>query len=170
MRPVLSTDAVYAEAWQAYNPQGMIHAKKPAETIRVPSSSRKKPYMDISSVTDISSVQWSILHRSGNTTKDGLIYVDGRIAVALGSQFGKVGSKYTFVFERDNGRRESVRVIKADAKQDRHTEGNNGWTGQNGHVIEMIVVMNELPNKARVMGDCDYIPAMNGKIVKIWKD
>ncbi len=170
MRPVLSTNAVYAEAWQAYNPQGMIHAKKPAETIRVPSSSRKKPYMDIASVTDTSSVQWSILHRNGNSVKDGLIYVDGRIAVALGSQFGRVGSKYTFVFERSNGKRESVRVIKADAKQNRHTAGNNGWTGKNGHVIETIVVTSQLPNKARLMGDCDYIPQLEGKIVKIWKE
>ena len=74
-----------------------------------------KTYMDYRSL-NTGSNQYKLL--STLATKDGFFYdQDGYMAVALGSYFGKLGSRYEF--ELDTGI--VLKVIKVDEKADRHT-------------------------------------------------
>ena len=74
-----------------------------------------KTYMDYRSL-NINSNQYKLL--STLATKDGFFYdQDGYMAVALGSYFGELGSRYEF--ELDTGI--VLKVIKVDEKADRHT-------------------------------------------------
>ena len=74
-----------------------------------------KTYMDYRSL-NMNSNQYKLL--STLATKDGFFYdQDGYMAVALGSYFGELGSRYEF--ELDTGI--VLKVIKVDEKADRHT-------------------------------------------------
>ena len=117
---------------------------------KAPAHTEKKPWMDYRAVTDTSSVQYELLSRAYHAD-NGLLYVDGYLCVALGQQFGEVGD--VFVFQMDTG--ETIEVIMADAKMNCHTI--DGWTGTDGHLIEMIVDTDYLDNEAMVMGDCNCL-------------
>ena len=131
------------------------------QEIAVPEHISRKPWMDYRAVTDEASEQYRLLQQAYHD-ESGLLYIDGHLAVALGSQFGPVGSRYTFVMSTG----EEVAVIKADAKQDAHTAGGFGWTGTDGHLIEMIVDTDLLDEEAMLMGDCECL--MNGTVERIY--
>lgn len=132
--------------------------------IDVKSKSAVKRYMDVSAVTDTNSKQYQLL-RKGVRESNGLIKVDGYVCVALGSRYGAIGDKFTFILRRADGTKHAVKVIKSDAKQDRHTIG--GWTDKDGNILEMIVDTDQLPSSAKASGDCDQIEEVNGEIVRI---
>lgn len=74
-----------------------------------------KTYMDYRSL-DVDSNQYKLL--STLATKDGFFFdMDGYMAVALGSYFGELGSRYEL--ELDSGI--VLKVIKVEEKADRHT-------------------------------------------------
>lgn len=125
------------------------------------SNSACKPWMDYRAVTDAASTQWAIISQAYHRG-DGLLEVDGYILVALGSYWGPVGTTYRAVI----GGRE-VYLMKGDAKQDCHTYGGYGYEGQNGHLIEVIVDTDYLVDMAMIMGDCDYIAALNGEVTEL---
>jgi len=138
------------------------------ETFTVLKGIAQKPYEDWQCITDSGSVQWRMLHSSGTRiTADGLITIDGWYAAALGSRFGPVGTRYIFLLERADGSISAVRVIKADAKKDCDTV--DGWTGANGHIMEMIVETEALPEEVRISGDCNDISVMDGRVIRISK-
>lgn len=120
--------------------------------IETPAHTARKPWMDYRAVTDTSSVQYELLSRAWHADS-GLLYVDGCLCVALGSRWGSVGSRYLFTMSTG----EEVPVIKCDEKQDIHTAGGEGWTGEDGHLIEMIVDTDCLDEEAMLMGDCDCL-------------
>lgn len=126
----------------------------PCETqiIETPAHTARKPWMDYRAVTDTSSVQYELLSRSWHAD-NGLLYVDGCLCVALGSKWGEVGTRYTFRMSTGD----EIPVIKCDEKQDIHTAGGEGWTGEDGHLIEMIVDTDCLDEEAMLMGDCDCL-------------
>lgn len=132
------------------------------------SKSPVKRYMDYTAVTDTGSDQYNLLQK-GVIGSDGIVRVDGYVCAALGSGYGQIGDKFTFVLEK-NGRRHSVKVIMADQKQDKHTAGGNGLTDKDGNIMELIVCTGQLPEAARTSGDCDKIEAVCGEIVKIIKE
>lgn len=125
------------------------------------SNSACKPWMDYRAVTDTASTQWAIISQAYHRD-DGLLEVNGCILVALGSYWGPVGTTYRAVI----GGRE-VYLMKGDAKQDQHTYGGYGYEGQNGHLIEVIVDTDYLAEMAMIMGDCDYIDALNGEVTEL---
>jgi hypothetical protein len=76
------------------------------------------------SITNKNSAQWDYIHNQQIVTvsDDGLLRdADGFIAVALGSYFGDIGSRYIFIL--DSGI--ELPVIKIDRKADKHTCRNN---------------------------------------------
>lgn len=132
--------------------------------------SRVKPYMDFRCVTSPESEQWKLLHSENCVSVgNGLMSVDGYYCVAMGQNFGSIGDRFIAVLEKDNGERYEVGLIMADAKQMCHTRNKEGWVGVNGHVFEMVVDMDVLNPTAKVMGDCNYVPELEGKVVEIRK-
>lgn len=132
--------------------------------------SRVKPYMDFRCVTSPESEQWKLLHSENcASVGNGLMSVDGYYCVAMGQNFGSIGDRFIAVLEKDNGERYEVGLIMADAKQMCHTRNNEGWVGVNGHVFEMVVDTDVLNPTAKVMGDCNYVPELEGKVVEIRK-
>lgn len=132
--------------------------------------SRVKPYMDFRCVTSPESEQWKLLHSENCVSVgNGLMCVDGYYCVAMGQNFGSIGDRFIAVLEKDNGERYEVGLIMADAKQMCHTRNSEGWVGVNGHVFEMVVDTKLLSQTAKVMGDCNYVPELEGKVVEIRK-
>lgn len=132
--------------------------------------SRVKPYMDFRCVTSPESEQWKLLHSENCVSNgNGLMRVDGYYCVAMGQNFGSIGDRFIAVLEKDNGERYEVGLIMADAKQMCHTRNCEGWVGVNGHVFEMVVDTELLSPSAKVMGDCNYVPELEGKVVEIRK-
>lgn len=132
--------------------------------------SRVKPYMDFRCVTSPESEQWKLLHSENCVSNgNGLMIVDGYYCVAMGQNFGSIGDRFIAVLEKDNGERYEVGLIMADAKQMCHTRNCEGWVGVNGHVFEMVVDTDVLNPTAKVMGDCNYVPELEGRVVEIRK-
>ena len=128
----------------------------------IPQHTSVKPYMDYRAVTDTASRQWELLQGAYHAD-NGLMYVDGHLCVALGSQFGEVGTRYTFTMSTG----EIMGVIKCDQKQDAHTLNGEGWLGTNGHLMEMIVDTDLLDSEAMYMGDCDCLVSGTVETVQI---
>lgn len=132
--------------------------------------SRVKPYMDFRCVTSPESEQWKLLHSENCVSVgNGLMSVDGYYCVAMGQNFGSIGDRFIAVLEKDNGERYEVGLIMADAKQMCHTRNCEGWVGVNGHVFEMVVDTELLSPSVKVMGDCNYVPELEGRVVEIRK-
>lgn len=146
------------------NAQGMSYGLTFGEESRV------KPYMDFRCVTSPESEQWKLLHSENCVSVgNGLMSVDGYYCVAMGQNFGSIGDRFIAVLEKDNGERYEVGLIMADAKQMCHTRNCEGWVGVNGHVFEMVVDTDVLNPTAKVMGDCNYVPELEGRVVEIRK-
>ena len=125
----------------------------------VMSDSTVKPYMDYRAITDYSSPQYRIVSQATHES-DGTLTVDGYTCVALGQQYGEVGDRFIVTI----GGKE-YKLIMADAKRYCDTTGGAGWTGTNGHVVEMVVDSGMLPSECRVLGDCNSL--MPGSIEKV---
>jgi len=136
--------------------------------VKVPSKSSKKPYMDYRTVTDVSSKQWELLHRKEVWTDvNGLLRFNNSYVVACGSKFGNIGDMFMVFLQDSQGTKKTITVVMGDQKQDRHTLDSQGWVGVNGHIFEMIVDVDRLDPTAKFTGDCNYIPGLNGEIIKI---
>lgn len=117
----------------------------------VMSDSTKKPYMDYRTITDYTSPQYQIVSQAQHEP-DGTLTVDGYTCVALGQNYGAVGDR--FVVQIGG---ETYRIVMADAKRFCDTAGGAGWTGVDGHQIELVVDTGALPQECRILGDCDSI-------------
>lgn len=167
MEPVLSPATLAQSAQREYKPQGMIHATeiKPMQEMYVPSNNPQKPFEDWSLITDTTSDAWKLLHGKGvEFNEDGTISVAGYYAAALGQSYGKPGDR--FQVQLENGR--WIPIIMADCKQYPNTANGAGWTGTNGHILEMIVW--SVPAKVQIHGSYNVLPKYKGRITKIYKE
>lgn len=127
-----------------------------------------KTYMDYRAITSRGSTQYRLLH-DGTVEygSDGLIRThDGYIAVALGSYYGSLGSKY--ICTLSSGKQ--IKLFKIEAKANRDTR--NGCTARNGDIIEFVIdtkkAKKSYPMAIR-MGNFNYSDQFNGKVVKMEK-
>jgi hypothetical protein len=151
-------------------PNAEVNARGMSFGLTFGEESRVKPYMDFRCVTSPESEQWKLLHSENCVSVgNGLMSVDGYYCVAMGQNFGSIGDRFIAVLEKDNGERYEVGLIMADAKQMCHTRDCEGWVGVNGHVFEMVVDTELLHPTAKVMGDCNYVPELEGRVVEIRK-
>jgi len=100
---------------------------------------RSVTFMWYSQVTNPTARQFHLLHTLDliTHTDDGFVKIGDYYAVALGSQFGPIGSK--FVIRSADG--SEIRVIKADAKADIHTI--NGFAHAEDHsIVEFLLNVN----------------------------
>lgn len=138
------------------------------ESIAVCSTSSSKTYMNWKA-TAASSYQGRFM-RENMTILDGLLYdKDGFIGVALGSYFGKIGSR--FIFTLDTGI--ELKVIKVEEKSDRHTYNGCQQRWDNS-VIEFVIdhetnVYNIGGNGYILNGNFNNHPDFRGNIKQIKK-
>lgn len=133
--------------------------------------SSTKTYMDYRAITHQGSVQWDMIYNQKlfKITVDGyLITDDGYYAVALGSYFGELGSKYIMVL--DTGI--EIPVCKLDAKADIHTNEDH-YSGSNANDIIEFIIDDSKMDYARGNGGYVYNGNFNncelftGNVVKI---
>lgn len=130
-----------------------------------------KTYMDYRKITNKSSKQYQLLHNgSFKYDDDGLIRTKGGefIAVALGSYYGDIGTKYVCTLQSGNTTNE-VKLIKVEEKSNMHTT--NGCQASNNDIIEFVIDI----DKARIsyptairLGDFNY-SKFNGYVKKMEK-
>lgn len=144
----------------------MVHATEIKRTeMPVHDSNEQKPFEYITSITDTSSRSYRLLHgKDVNYEQDGTIRIADHTAVAMGQSYGSVGDRLQI--KLSTGR--WLNVVIADSKQNRHTAGGAGWTGINGHTIEMIVW--SAPDKAKGSKCYGGIEPYKGVITKIYKE
>lgn len=130
--------------------------------------SHLKYYEDYRMITDTTSKQWEFQQKTN-------VYEDYRgflmeneewYAVALGSYFGDIGTKYIFTMSTGN----KIKIVKGDFKSDADTCEDN-YLSYNGHILEFMInpdnqwmIENEIPS----LNFINYEP-FQGDIVKIEK-
>lgn len=128
--------------------------------------SHLKYYEDYRMITDRTSKQWKFQQRN-DVQEDyrGFLMQDGEwYAVALGSYFGKVGTKY--IFTMSTGK--TIKTVKGDYKANRDTCKDN-YLSYNGHILEFMINTDSswmIENGIIRMNFQHYRP-FKGKIIKI---
>lgn len=133
-----------------------------------------KSYMDYTMITDKTSKQWKYIQESGHVKIDKkgfLICDDEYIGVALGSWFGKIGTKYIFTLE--NGKQ--IKVCKVESKADIDTCADN-YLADGGHIIEFVIdtntkwMQNHIWDNGYIFnGNFNNYKKFKGEIVKVEK-
>ena len=142
---------------------------KDDNVIMAPVPSSVKTYMDYRCITDTTSVQWELIKNGLVVEEDGFLRDDeGFIAVALGSYFGPIGSRWVFQLDTDK----EIKAIKADEKQDIHTKDAQHMYGLNGDIIEFVIYADVMPmcdNGYVYWGNFNNVDAFNGKVVSWYR-
>lgn len=139
--PFTVSSAAFSEVAVSYNELNLedffAYQKMYAhEEIPICAANSTKAYMDYRAIRAEGSTQYRFIRQNLKVDgKTGLLYdKDGFIAVALGSYFGKIGSRYYFTLSDG----QVLPLVKAEAKADRHVH--NGCAhGRDGSVIEMVI-------------------------------
>lgn len=128
-----------------------------------PAKNSFKSYMSYRAVSS-SSAQGKLQAKAKTDSKTGIRKVDGRYCVALGSYYcSKIGTKIDLVMANGS----IVKCILADQKANRDTDAKNQKTSD-GSIAEFLVDMDELPSKAKIMGNVSYAAKeLKGNISKI---
>lgn len=127
--------------------------------------SSEKNYEDYRCITDKTSPQYSYLKKL-NICDDGLLRTsDNYIAVALGTAYGDIGSKFMVVLDN----KKTFFVVKCDEKDDKHTDENNAFNPWNNSMIEFIVDTDNIPNKVKNSGDFNSLDEFSGTITALYK-
>ena len=136
-------------------------------------STSEKTYMDYRAITDETSNQHKLIHSDeidiydDSFLRDG----DGYIGVAMGSYFGPIGTRYICHLDTDK----EIRVIKVEAKDDRHAI--DGFCGSIANdIIEFVIdteaewmQSNVWANGYIFNGNFNNYEEFNGKIIAIEK-
>lgn len=127
-----------------------------------------KTYENYTAITCQTSLAYKMLHSDRCVySNDGLIYIDGYLAVAMGQRFGKTGDKLRITF--DDGHQ--MNCILADVKAIRHTDESNCHT-RSFSVMEILVnpsVFKYAHKFEYGMGNCNTLPGLNGMPIKVEK-
>lgn len=121
-----------------------------------------KSYMDGATVTDTTSNQYQLLSQMHVNDRGHYETDDGFLAIALGSYYGPVGTKY--IITLDSG--VQLKAIKADEKADEHMIG--GCTHyQDGSMMEFIL---DSETAANYYGEVNgYVAGGNLNNIDMWK-
>lgn len=125
--------------------------------------SSKKTYMDYRAISPYST-QMSIINTLQLNSDGLLVSEDGFIAVALGSTYGPLGSKYRITTDSGN----VFKVIKVDEKSDQHTS--DGCQDASGALIEFVIdtsLTHDSYPAVTLYGDFNAIYTFYGNIVQI---
>lgn len=143
-------------------------------SLGVPSSASSfKTYMSYKAVTNKRSAQYKFIHKWGWSDSEGFMRCSGEsdlgitddyYLIALGSYYGTtIGTKYRITL--DTGK--VFYGALADCKADKHTNATHQYTRRNKDVVEFLVDTKTLNKTVKRMGNANYYPALNGRVVKI---
>jgi len=141
------------------------------EWVSSPYQYSTKTYMSYTAITNRSSAQYRLIQNELIVCDDGFLRdKDGYIAVALGSYFGDIGSRW--VFKLDDGK--LIKTIKTDNKQNIHTNSTNMYGTDNGDIIEFVIdtkssKMKRYNNGFIYGGNFNNHPDFKGKVVAWYK-
>lgn len=119
----------------------------------IPTNTGFKSFMDYSSITLTSSLQYKIQNSYATTGDYGIRMVGNRYCIALGSHFSNDIGQYVDLILK-NGT--VIPCILSEQKDDMHTDYNNIITVNNGCLSEFIVDTNSLNNDVLKYGDISY--------------
>lgn len=123
--------------------------------VPVCSTSTFKSWMSYTTITSPSSKQWKLQQRATTDVNYGFRMVDGNILVAMGPEYGPVGTKYLIEFE-------DGKVINAMIGDVKH----EGCTSSpDGSMIEFIVAKEKLPQSIKTAGNFNLL--FSGSITMI---
>lgn len=132
------------------------------------STSPVKRYMDRNAVTDKSTQNYKICHNA-DLCDDGTLEYCGRKVIAIGQAYGMPGDKLDITLLRENGEEYVMEAVVGDVKKNKDTLNGEGFIGEDGHVIEMVVDTGTINNLSKKMGDMNYTPSVEGSIIGITK-
>lgn len=119
-----------------------------------PFTSGFKSYMDYRTITSQSSSQYTLQRDYAYTGDYGIMMVDGRYCIALGSYFtSDIGQYVDLILE--NGT--VIPCILADQKADIHTDENNMVTVYSGCLTEFVINTDYLDDVIKIYGDISYV-------------
>lgn len=129
-----------------------------------PMNNSFKAFMDYRTITDPYSEQAKLLVDAVTDTVTGIMAIDGRYCIAVGSYYTNIiGTKLDLVME--NG--EIIPCILTDCKADIHTDYLN-QANPNGGIAEFVVNYDYLPDKVRLTGDVSNgLDMFKGEIERI---
>lgn len=133
------------------------------ETKLVPEYNSFKSYMSYKAITNKESEQYK-LQQVAETNEYGIRVIEDRYCIALGTFFStKIGTEIDVIMA--NGA--IIKCVLGDIKADIHTDNNNIKTSD-GSVVEFIVDIDNLPDKAKYHGDMSYCSEdFKGEILEI---
>lgn len=131
----------------------LLNNEEPVER-EICSTGTFKSYMDHDAVTDGSSKQWALKQIATTDPNYGFRMIDGYLLVAMGPQYGPVGSKYLIQFQDQS-------VINAMIGDVKH----QGCTSSDGSMIEFIVDEEVVPGFIKKAGSFNSV--FNGSIILI---
>lgn len=127
------------------------------EVIEICSANTFKSWMDYQSITDRSSDQWDLQQEAVTDKNYGFRMIDGYILVAMGSEYGPVGTKYLIEF--DDGK-----VINAMIGDIKH----EGCTSKpDGSMIEFIIDTEVLPKSIMKSGNFNDLFKGSIKVIRL---
>jgi len=125
------------------------------KTVEICSANTFKSWMDYNAITDETSDQWKLQQDAVTDKNYGFRMIDGYILVAMGAEYGPVGTKYLIEFE-------DGKVINAMIGDIKH----EGCTSSaDGSMIEFIVDQDVLP--VSIMKSGNFNDLFNGSITEI---
>lgn len=147
-------DSIYGCAF--IENEEISNKKIESNKVKMPSNSGFKSYMSYDSITDKSSPQYKMQSNFSYTGKYGIRMAEARYCVAVGTGIGASVGTYIDL-HLNNGAK--IECIVGDIKSDNHTLANNIMTEHNGCVVEFIVDLSYLHDKAKIRGDISYCNA-----------
>lgn len=134
------------------------------------STSSVKTYMDYRAITNTSSKQYKYIKKNMFPENGLLLDKDGYIGVALGSWWGKIGTKW--IIRLDTGI--ELKVVKVEEKSNQHVNGGCQHK-KDGSVIEFVIDKTTIPsnwwgkNGYVLNGNFNNNRLFKGKIVEVAK-
>ncbi|MHC1735224.1 MAG: hypothetical protein AB9921_06080 [Erysipelotrichaceae bacterium] len=151
---ILALQTENEELSAEYKAMLLLWQNQEPETREICSTSTFKSWMDYRAITSRSSKQYQYQLEATTDKNYGFRMIDGNILVAMGPQYGPVGSKYIIQFE-------DGKVINAMIGDIKH----QGCTSSDGSMIEFIVDSKVLPKSIKSSGDFNQL--FNGSIAMI---
>lgn len=134
-----------------------------AKTYKTPGNSSWKTFMDSDTIKTKSTNQWR-LKQMYVTSDYGIRTFNGRYAIAIGTAFNVPAGTYVDV-KLSTGK--VLPCIVGDIKRDCDTGADNMQVPVNGNVVEFIVDTETLAKSAKIRGNLNVLPELEGDIVSI---
>lgn len=123
-----------------------------------------RSWMSSSAITDTGSSQYKVVSLA-ETDSNGLLVIDGKPVVALGSGWSlRVGDTARVTTDKT-----TYDVVVGDIKADSHTDSSCKVTVHNGCVVEFVVDSSALNSQIRISGNVATLSQYRGKVLSIQK-